>query len=177
MRSSLGPVMLAALLVVAGAVSATAPLPKVERSVAPPDTYSEVSESGIYYKRTFGPYCVRDIVCVGPFNPWYDYYFGRTGASVSREDVNVTAGHDPARKEEYGPYVAPTLLSDDVRICWGRCYLPDSAYASARGNFTLTIYVLDDSYAQTVRVNESVDTIHPNIVPREYCLYPQYSTC
>lgn len=176
-HGSLGPLTLAAILVAAGVVSATAPLPVIERSVAPPDAYDEVSESGIYYKRTFGPYCVRDIVCVGPFNPWYEYDFGRTGVSLAREDVNVTAGHDPARKEEYGPYVVPTLLSDDVRICWRRCHLPDSAYASAHGNFTLTIYVFGDGYAQTVRVNESVDTIHPNVVPREYCFYPQYTTC
>lgn len=176
-RGSIGPVILAALLLASGSAAATAPLPSYTVWVAPDDVDREIWEEQVYYKREFGPFCVRTLLCVGPYEPWYEWDFGKTGARLATEDVNLTAEHNASRKARYGPYAAPTLVSDDLRVCYDGCTLPDSLRLAARGNVTLEVFVLGSTYGHTVRLNESVESVHPAALPRSWCRFAIYSQC
>lgn len=173
-RSSIVLVTLAFILATCASASATAPLPTYEQSRDVPDMDWGYVQGDLTKKREFGPYCIRTLFCVGPLEPVVDQEVPATGFRVVTEDVHATAGHDPARKERFGPYALPTLiLGDDLRICYTGCYLHDGAYAHAVGNVTVFLYVWGETYSYGYSADQSFDSLYPEQIPRTHCEYAQ----
>lgn len=133
----------AALLVVsAGPALATGPIPHKEVTVAPEDLALGVVRDEIFEKQhTIGERCTpRPVVlCVGPYDPDIDIGFGNTGVMVFTNGTNATAGHDPSRHFDYGPYHVYAWL-DDMRVCESGCKIPNSVYGHVEGNVTVVVY-------------------------------------
>lgn len=158
-------------------MAATAPVAKFERSVAPQDQDVAVVVANVTLSEELPEICVvRYVLCVGPFEPQIDVFKGTLGVRATTNDSNLTVGHDPARTVEYGPYAVPTI-TDDIRICWSGCRLPDSLYASLRTNATFYVYVLHGQQAYAVQVDENVSSVHSPLIPRSWCRYAQNSPC
>ena len=165
-----------AVLASVGTASATAPIPYIERGVD--IEYRQVGylRSGYYDKPDpVGEVCVRSLVCVGPFFPHIEYDFGATGAMVTFEDTNASAGHDPEDADEHGPYVLPSLVArDDVRVCWTGCEVPTPVFANARTNATLSVWALGvERLNYTVRPRFNFE--EPDILPEGVgCSFSNY---
>lgn len=177
-RGSLLLVVVCAFLAVSSTAAATSPIPKAERTVGPGDQDIAFLVNSMGEKHTVDEQCLpRQMFCIGPFEPDFEAPIGKTGVRFVSNNTTATVGHDPARTVTYGPYAVPTLLTDDVRVCWAGCMVTDSVYARGQANVTFYYYAFGDERRHNVQANHSVDSLHPSVIPRKWCAFAQYSYC
>lgn len=89
-------------------------------------------------------YCpVAAIFCVGPYRlerQTVDYGF--TGGFVSWNNTTALAFYDGERYQRYGPYVVQMPVTDDIRVCYYQCIIPNPGYARLDGTFRVEVHVL-----------------------------------
>lgn len=93
---------------------------------------------------SFEEFCpVQRYVCVGRYEvERQDVDFGATGVIVSTNQTSALAYYDGDRYQYYGPYIIQMPVTDDVRVCYFQCIIPNPGYARLDGTFRVEAYAL-----------------------------------